>query len=610
VTETLELTRDPHRLGASLAFVLRRYAVQLRRMPVLAGAALLLPALGEVLSSYGPPLLIARLLGAFARNQRFTAAALVPYVLAFAAMWLAGQALWRIAMGLLSRVEIRSMQALYLEALDELLARDLAFFQDNFAGSLTKRALAYARQFENVFDVLCFQVASPLLPLIFVAVVLWGYSPWLIIVLMAMLAITFFMVFPLIREGRLLVDVRESASNVLAGHLADSIANAEAVRAFARESHEALIHAGNVADYGAKTLRSWDYQNMRVDMVTAPMLVLTNVLGLIVALWTGRATGLGLEAVFITFSYYAMATRVMWEFNRIYRNLEGSLTEAAQFAELLLEPPLVRDAVPADTFRPADFSVELRGVQFRHSAAQPFLFDGLSLRIEPGAKIGLVGRSGGGKTTLTRLLLRFSDVHAGEILVGGQSIERIPQASLRNVVAYVPQDPSMFHRSIADNIRVGRPDATDADVRRAARLAHAAEFIEALPDGYATMVGERGVKLSGGQRQRVAIARAILKDAPILILDEATSSLDSESEALIQDALWTLLAGRTAIVVAHRLSTVKKMDELIILDSGKIAERGTHDQLLAQNGIYAVLWAHQSGGFLVGAARAEARSRD
>ena len=449
MTETSQLTRDPHRLSASLSFVLRRYAAQLRRMPVMAGAALLLPALGEVLSSYGPPLLIARLLGAFARNQRFTTAALVPYVLAFAAMWLAGQALWRIAMAFLNRVEIRSMQALYLEALDELLARDLAFFQDNFAGSLTKRALAYARRFENVFDVLCFQVASTLLPLIFVAVVLWGYSPWLIIVLIAMLAITFFMVFPLIREGRLLVDIRESASNVLAGHLADSIANAEAVRAFARESHEALIHAGNVSDYGAKALRSWDYQNMRVDMVTAPMLVLTNVLGLIVALWTGRATGLGLEAVFITFSYYAMATRVMWEFNRIYRSLESSLTEAAQFAELLLDPPLVRDAVPADTFHPADFSVELRDVQFRHSAAQPFLFDGLSLRIEPGAKIGLVGRSGGGKTTLTRLMLRFSDVHAGEILVGGQSIERIPQASLRNVVSLRsagPIDVSSKHR--------------------------------------------------------------------------------------------------------------------------------------------------------------------
>jgi ATP-binding cassette subfamily B protein len=210
------------------------------------------------------------------------------------------------------------MKALYIEALDELLARDLAFFHDNFAGSLTKRALSYARRFENAFDVLCFQVCSTLLPLLFVAVVLWRYSPWLIMILVGMLAATFFLVFPLIRHGRLLVGIRESASNVVAGHIADSIANAEAVRAFARENDEARIHAGNVADYGAKTLTSWDYQNMRVDMVTAPMLVLTNTFGLIAALWLGGRGGTNLEAVFITFTYYATATRVMWEFNRIY----------------------------------------------------------------------------------------------------------------------------------------------------------------------------------------------------------------------------------------------------------------------------------------------------
>ena len=215
-----------------------------------------------------------------------------------------------------------------------------------------------------------------------------------------------------------------------------------------------------------------------------------------------------------------------------------------------------------------------------------------------GTKVGLVGRSGGGKTTLTRLLLRFADVERGQILVGGQSIADVPQAALREVIAYVPQDPAMFHRTIADNIRFGRPQATDAEVRRAAALAHAAEFIEALPDGYDTLVGERGIKLSGGQRQRIAIARAILKDAPILILDEATSSLDSESEALIQDALWTLMAGRTAIVIAHRLSTVRRMDSLVVLDRGRIVEQGSHEELLALGGIYASLWAHQSGGFL------------
>jgi ATP-binding cassette subfamily B protein len=315
---------------------------------------------------------------------------------------------------------------------------------------------------------------------------------------------------------------------------------------------------------------------------------------------TRESAGVPFEAVFITFSYYSTATRVMWEFNRIYRNMEGALTDAAQFAELLLEPPTVMDADAPDVFSPSDYGVGFRNVSFRYSDSQPLLFECFNLTIASGTKVGLVGRSGGGKTSLTRLLLRFSDIEAGDIVIGGQPIDRVPQAALRKVIGYVPQDPSMFHRTIADNIRVGRPEATDAEMRRAARLAHAADFIEALPAGYETMVGERGVKLSGGQRQRVAIATAILKDAPILILDEATSSLDSESEALIQDALLTLLAGRTAIVIAHRLSTVKRMDELIIMEQGAVAERGSHEALLARTGIYAALWAHQSGGFLVG----------
>jgi ATP-binding cassette, subfamily B, bacterial len=590
--------RDPRRLAQALRLVLRRYAAQVRRRPALAIPALILPGIADVLIFYAPPLAVARLLGAFARDERLSTRELAPYVLSFAAMWLAGEMIWRIALLLMTRTEIRSMEALYIEAMDELLAKDLSFFQNNFAGSLTKRTIGYARRFEDVFDVLCFSVTANLISLAFAGAVLWSYSPLLIVLLIGMLATTFAIVFPLIRRRQRLVDVREAASNVLAGHVADSIANAEAVRAFARERDEARIHSRNVLDLGSKTLRSWDYQNLRVDTITAPMHVLTNTLGLVVAMGTSGGTGASLEAVFITFSYYTAATRVMWEFNRIYRNLESALTDAAQFTELLLDPPAVLDAPATQPFTPRDFGVELRDVMFRYSPSQPLLFDRFSLSIEPGCKVGLVGRSGGGKTTLTRLLLRFADVESGQILIGGQPIELMTQAALRSAIGYVPQDPSMFHRTIADNIRFGRPDASDADVRRAAHLAHAAEFIDGLPAGYQTLVGERGVKLSGGQRQRVAIARAILKDAPILILDEATSSLDSESEALIQGALWTLMANRTAIVIAHRLSTVRRMDRLVVLERGGIVEQGPHDVLLANGGIYASLWAHQSGGFL------------
>ena len=597
---TMETTRDPERLTAAVWLVLKRYGAQLRRWPMLTAGAIILPALGDVLTYYAPPLVVAQLLGRVARNEPLGVWELLPYVGAFAALWAAGQVCWRVAVALIIRVEIRGLEALYTQAMNELLAKDLAFFQDNYAGSITKRALGYARRFEDVFDVAAFQLAPTILPLGFVSVVLWTYSPWLVAVMLAMLSITLLMIFPLLRRRRTLVDLRETASNVMAGHLADSISNAEAIRAFARESDEARIHARNVRDFGAKMQRSWDYQNLRVDLVTSPMFVVTNALGLIVALATREGAGVPFEAVFITFSYYSTATRVMWEFNRVYRNLEGSLTDAAQFTELLLDPPCVVDVDAPEVFRPADYGVSFRDVSFRYSPSQPWLFERFNLTIAPGAKVGLVGRSGGGKTSLTRLMLRFSDLDAGEIVIGGQSIDRVPQAALRTVIGYVPQDPSMFHRTIADNVRVGRPGASDAEVRRAAELAHAADFIESLPHGYHTLVGERGVKLSGGQRQRVAIARAILKDAPILLLDEATSALDSESEALIQDALLTLLAGRTAIVIAHRLSTVKRMDELIIMERGGVAERGPHEALLAKNGIYAALWGHQSGGFLGG----------
>ena len=492
-----DLTRDPRRLNAALRLVLRRYGAQIRRRPSIAVPALILPGVADALIFYAPPLVVAKVLGAFARNDQPTEADLMPYVLAFAGLWLCGEVAWRIALLLMTRMEIRGMEALYIEAMDELLARDVAFFHDNFAGSLTKRALGYARRFEDVFDVLCFSVSANLLPLAFAGVVLWAYSPLLILGLLGMMGGTLAIIFPLIRRRQRLVDEREAASNVVAGHVADSIANAETVRAFAREPDEARIHSRNVLDLGAKTMRSWDYQNLRVDTITAPMHVLTNTLGLIVALATSRGTGTSLEAVFITFSYYTAATRVMWEFNRIYRNLESALTDAAQFTELLLDPPTVVDAPEPEELAPRDLGVELRDVTFGYTAHRP-LFREFTLHVAPGEKVGLVGRSGGGKTTITRLLLRFADVQDGTVLVGAQPIDRVPQSALRRMIGYVPQDPSMFHRSIADNIRVGRPAASDAEVRGAAAMAHAAEFIEALPAGYATLVGERGVKLSGG----------------------------------------------------------------------------------------------------------------
>ena len=590
-------SKDRDRLRASIQLVLRRYARQVRARPWLATASLVLPGIGNIFVHYVPALAIARLLGTLATDPHAPMGELLMPVFLLAGAWLAGEALWRVAIFLLARMEYHGIRALYIDAMDELFVKDVTFFHNNFAGSLTKRALGYARRFEDVFDVFAFSILGNVLPLAFALVVLAQFSPWLILVLLGMIAIAFFCLRPLIRRRHRLVQIREEASNALAGHVADSIMNAETVRAFAREKEEAAIHERNVNDFTTKMLRSWDYQNTRVDVVTSPLYVATNTLGLVVALAVGRGSGFAIAAVFLTFSYFAQSTRVMWELNRIYRMLETSLTDAAQFTELLLDPPAIVDANPVEAFEPRDSSVRFRDVRFAYNPRAP-LFGGFDLTIAPGEKVGLVGRSGGGKTTLTRLLLRFVDVDGGAIEIGGQNIARIAQSALRGHMATVPQEPAMFHRSIADNIRFAKPGASDAEVRRAAELAHAAEFIDALPAGYATLVGERGVKLSGGQRQRIAIARAILKDAPILVLDEATSALDSESEMHIQEALWTLMRDRTAIVIAHRLSTVRRMDRLVVLEAGKIVEQGRHDQLLGVGGQYATLWQHQSGGFL------------
>jgi ATP-binding cassette subfamily B protein len=405
---------------------------------------------------------------------------------------------------------------------------------------------------------------------------------------------------PVVIRRQRLVDIREVASNHAAGHVADSLSNIDAVRLFSREREEAATHGRNVERWWGLALRSWDYQNQRIDLLTSPLYVATNILGVVLAVTLAGDDGFSLAAVFVTFAYYTRFSEVMWEFNQIYRNLESHLSTAAQFTELLLDPARVTDADQPDTLRFADSGVAFDGVTFRYPKRDVALFDDLDLVIEPGQKVGLVGPSGGGKTTLTRLLLRFADIDGGTIRLGGQDISRVRQADLRHQIAYVPQDPLMFHRSLRDNIAFGRLDATDDEIYAAAEAANATGFIEDLPLGYGTLVGERGIKLSGGQRQRLAIARAVLRDAPLLVLDEATSSLDSESEALIQQALLGLMADRTAIVIAHRLSTVRAMDRLVVLDRGRVVEDGTHESLLATGGLYASLWDRQSGGFLGG----------
>ncbi|MGW6906286.1 ABC transporter ATP-binding protein [Streptomyces sp. NPDC054940] len=580
----------------SVLLALRYYGRELARLRRLTAPTMLLSALGNIGINYIAPLIVAKLVGDIAEDKDVTVGSALPYVLGFVGVLLLSEGLWRIALHCLNRLDALGIEHLYVIGMDELFAKDAAFFHDNFAGSLTKRVLSFASRFEQFVDTLTFQIVGSFVPLAFGAVVLWRYEPLLVVGLLVMIAVTAVCVVPLIRRRQALVDEREEAIARVSGHVADSLMNMDTVRAFAAEGREAAEHRARVAASRRLTLRSWDYGNLRIDTLVAPMSALTNALGLLLAVTLGGGAH-GVEAIVVAFTYYSNATRIMFEFNQIYRRLESSMTEAAQFTELLLAPPTVLDPPSPEPLVRGAADVRFERVDFAHSGGRP-LFEGLDLDVPAGSKIGLVGRSGGGKTTLTRLLLRMTDIDSGRILIGGQDISRLRQADLRGLMAYVPQDPAMFHRTLRDNIAFARPDATDAEIRRAAEAAHVMEFADALPYGFDTMVGERGVKLSGGQRQRVALARAILRDAPILLLDEATSALDSESELLVQEALWRLMDGRTALVVAHRLSTVAGMDRLVVLDRGQILEQGTHDELLTAEGAYAKLWQHQSGGFL------------
>lgn len=561
--------------------------------------SMLCTGIGTIFAFYLPPLIIAKLIGAYRNTSLPGFNELLPYVAIIGASWLFAELLWRLGIFLLIKGEVKGTEKLYNYALKQLLEKDLAFFHDNFAGSLTKKTTGYAFRYIDFLDVLFFNLAPSIIPTVFVCFVLWAYSPVLVFTLIAMLAISISLVFPLLKRRKKLVAIREIASNKVSGHVADIYANIDTVKAFSHESYENATHRVLVKDLTQKMKRSWNYHNQRIDMVLSPLYVLTNLIGLVIGISLASSKGIGIEVVFVTFTYYLGVTRFLWEFNGIYRRIESSLSDAAQFTELLLDEPAIKDVNPPTRLSVKEGAITFNDVSFAYPGAQnQELFKNLNLSVNPGEKIGLVGHSGGGKTTLTKLLLRFTDIDTGEILIDGTNIAHVKQKDLRKFVSYVPQDPYLFHRSVADNIRYGKLDASQKEIDRVAKLSHADEFIKELPNKYETLIGERGVKLSGGQRQRVAIARAMIKDAPILVLDEATSALDSDSERLIQDALWKLMKNKTALVIAHRLSTIQKMDRILVLENGEIIEEGTHKQLLANDGIYAELWKHQSGGFI------------
>ena len=453
--------------------------------------------------------------------------------------------------------------------------------------------------YSTLMDTFTYSALPSAATVAFTVAMLAPLVPAYVAALSVVLAAYVLVVFKLYRKILPINAAASGAQNRLSGELSDSITNIMAVKTAGREAYEQdIFREANEEVRRADSARM--RRTVKTGAVTSSLIVL--MMGLTAVFIAGGNAWFGISAgtLVMMFTYTNTLTGRFNMLSQMFQQINRAFGDAHDLTLVLDEPRLVADDPNAPKLSVPEGHISFEGVGFRYADAEETdrVFDDFTLDIPAGQRVGLVGRSGSGKTTLTTLLLRLEDLQRGRILIDGQDIAHVSQVSLRRHIAYVPQEPLLFHRSIRENIAYGKPEATEEEIRRAAEEANATEFIDRLPAGLDTQVGERGVKLSGGQRQRIAIARAILTDAPILVLDEATSALDSESERLIQDALERLMRGRTSIVVAHRLSTVASLDRIVVLSHGIIVEDGTHEGLVEAGGEYARLWSRQSGPFL------------
>jgi ATP-binding cassette, subfamily B, bacterial len=472
-----------------------------------------------------------------------------------------------------------------------------SYFSNNFAGTIANKISDMVLSVDNILRLIIQLFFPVFLALMISAVLFFRVNPYFSLILVSWL--TLHLGFSLAFAGRCahLADVHAFSRSNLAGKIVDSLTNHNNIRLFSRYNYERRYLSTYQEDEQEKHwLSLWYIEKVKVVMG------IISFLGAGVAMnwymfysWQQGQITTG-EVVFIfntTWNITMMAWLAALELPTLYKEI-GVCRQALS---IIKEETEIQDDPQAVPLKVARGEITFEKVSF-HYVPEYNIFQDKTIMINAGEKVGLVGFSGSGKTTFVNLILRYFDVESGHILIDGQDIAMVTQDSLRSQIALIPQDASLFHRTLMENIRYGRVNATDEEVIEAARQAHAHEFIQQLPEGYNTLVGERGIKLSGGQRQRIAITRAILKNAPILILDEATSSLDSVTERLIQDSLEKLIEGRTTIVIAHRLSTLSGMDRILVFKEGQIIEEGTHSELLDLEGHYAKMWHMQAGGFL------------
>jgi len=552
-----------------------------------------------VISIFVGPLVIAELLNIIQQNQLQTANNLWTLIVLYGVSELCSTVIgWRLVLYLVWTFETALQRDLHSRCFSKLTNQTMFFHANKFGGSLVSQTNKLNGAVERFWDTIFWSILPLVISLagsiIILSTLIWQYALFLFIFSIIFSIAVYFGSRPMAK----LSEKEAKASNKVSGQLADMISNILAVKSSGAESLEQNRFSKTVGSWrkaSLSTMRGF----LKVSTVYSTINTIIKIGAIAFAVYAAQHNLISVASVYLIITYTGSVAHELWNMNGIMRSYNRIIGDAHEMVEILKTPTTLVDRSDKK-LKIKRGGIVMDNVTFTHDEGQgDTLFHDFSLNIQPGEKIGLVGSSGSGKTTLTKLLLRFADIDSGKITIDSQDIAEVTQASLRKQIAYVPQEPLLFHRSVRENIAYSRPDATDTEIEKAAKKAGAYDFIVKLQDGFDTLVGERGVKLSGGQRQRIAIARAILKNAPILVLDEATSALDSESEALIQKSLETLMKNRTSIVIAHRLSTIAKLDRIIVLENGRIVEDGSHDQLLAKKrGVYAKLWARQSGGFI------------
>lgn len=519
----------------------------------------------------------------------------IPLVLGIFAINIFGDTIMRRVMTWLSwKAILIGMRSLGDKCFEHLVHQTMSFHSNKFGGSLVSQTSKFVNAYDRLMSMFFWNILpmmmTAILTFVFLAPVMGQY----VIVLLVLTII--FVVFAVISYKKMRKNTEEAATawNKFSGVLADNITNIMTIKSYATERAEKSRIDNRLKSFVDKDLivaKGVNFRGVIFSFIQSVM-HLALVIYLVVMYGTNEIT---IGAMIMAVSFTGTYLNNLWSFTHVMSDFNRVFGDAYDMTLVLDEKTDVVDVDKAKELKVAKGAVNFDNITFTHADTEEALFQSVALDISAGQRIGLVGRSGSGKTTITKLLLRFSDVDSGKITIDGQDISKVTQESLRANIAYVPQETTLFHRTIRDNIAYSRPGSSDEEIIHAAKQANAWEFIKGLPKGLDTLTGERGVKLSGGQRQRVAIARAILKDAPILVLDEATASLDTESEKMIQEALTRLMKNRTSIIIAHRLSTVAELDRIIVLDNGMIIEDDTHANLIKSDGIYSKLWNKQTG---------------